>query len=323
MPETNEFDSLHEDSALEIEPDTTAQLDVDNSTIITDAANQSARVQPRPVNGPVASGANPLSHEIGLVSLGANQDSRYIGPSSGYFLARVMLTKPPRRDYELSKAEREAAFPSELIEALQGPAALPAAEMSKQLCDAYFEFIHPQYPALHQPTFNRMLSQVYEQDDIDPVAGFQVYMVMAIGATVLSGRLKARIPGESFCLAAMRYFHRLNIENSMQGLQCLILLLIFTIHSPAVRLNVWYLNYQCIASLIDLGLQRDITTQSGITTLEQEMRTRIFWIVFMLDRTIGTMMGRPVGFRDEACELRVSCSCCVETSTNIFSCPKD
>lgn len=98
----------------------------------------------------------------------------------------------------------------------------------------------------------------------------------------------------------------LNLENSLQGVQCLLLLLIFTIHSPYVRLNVWYLNYHCLAALLDLGLQRDIDTRSGISLLEQEMRARIFWVIFSFDRIIATMMGRPIGLRDEACELRVS-----------------
>ncbi|KAI9166511.1 Positive regulator of purine utilization [Paramyrothecium foliicola] len=305
LPDENEqSDSVPQDET-DGGQDSSLQLDATHSPItITGATPQQPRGSVRPGTGPAAYGTNPLSHEIGLVSLATNQDPRYIGPSSGYFLARVMLTRSLQHDWDSSKADRETAFPSELVEAIQGPAVLPSRSMSSQLCNAYFDFIHAQYPALHQPTFMSFLEQVYANDD-DPVAGFQVYMVMAIGATVLSGRLKARIPGESFCLAAMRYFHRVNIENSLQGLQCLILLLIFTIHNPAVRLNVWYLNYQCIAALIDLGLQRDLTAHSGISTLEQELRTRIFWVIFTLDRTIATMMGRPVGFRDEACELRL------------------
>ena len=253
-----------------------------------------------------AGGANVLSHEVGLVSLGTSLDPRYIGPSSAYFLARVMLSMPPRQDAAAALPSREATFSEDLVEAVQGPLPLPRKEMAKQLCDAYFESIHPLYPALHEPTFLNMLNKLYGTEDPDPVSAFQVYMVLAIGSMVLSGRLRTRLPGESYCLSAMQFFHRLNIENSLQGLQCLILLTIFTIHSPCVRLNIWYLNYQCIAALLDLGLQRDITTRAEISVLEQEMRTRMFWVVFSLDRTVATMMGRPIGLRDEACELRVS-----------------
>jgi hypothetical protein len=30
------------------------------------------------------------------------------------------------------------------------------------------------------------------------------------------------------------------------------------------------------------------------------------WTVYSLDRALATIMGRPIGLRDEACELRVS-----------------
>lgn len=241
---------------------------------------------------------NP-SHEIGLLSLGINQEARYIGPSSGYFLARVMLTKRP-----MLSTSKEATLPSELVEAVQGELPLPPRALAKRLCDAYFDVLHPQYPILHEPTITNVVDQMYV-GQVAPASEFQVYMVFALGAVAL-GSQGLRIPGESYCLSAMKQFEQINIENSVQGLQCLLLLLLFSIHSPSVRLNAWYLNYQCIAAVLDLGLQRDITTASGISLLEQEMRTRIFWVVMMLDRTICTMMGRPIGIRDEACELRVS-----------------
>ncbi|KAG9185942.1 hypothetical protein G6011_02498 [Alternaria panax] len=71
-----------------------------------------------------------------------------------------------------------------------------------------------------------------------------------------------------------------------------------------MQLNVWNLNYQCLAAIIDLSLQKHVTISAGISQLEQDMRTRIFWTVFTIDRTIASMMGRPIGLRDEACELR-------------------
>ncbi|KAI5465333.1 fungal-specific transcription factor domain-containing protein [Mariannaea sp. PMI_226] len=256
--------------------------------------------------GPLSGDAGALTHEIGLVSLVSNQDARYIGPSSGYFLARVMLDSSRLDDaVGRPRPNHNAPFPTQLVEAVQAPLPLPPRDMANQLCSAYFDVIHLQYPILHEPTFFKMLEQAYSQEEMDPVVGFQVFMVLALGATALSARLSARIPGEPYCLSALKYYTSLNLENSIQGVQCLLLLLLFTIHNPYVRLNVWYLNYHCLAALLDLGLQRDINIRSGISLLEQEMRTRIFWVIFTFDRIIATMMGRPIGLRDEACELRM------------------
>ena len=194
------------------------------------------------------------------------------------------------------------------MNAVQGSLPLPSEAQALELCNTYFEVVQAQYPILHRPTFFQNLHHLYESNTpSDPYVAFQSYMVLAIGSTIMSRRVKYRLPGESYCLSALQYYNQLNVENSLPGLQCLLMLLIFTMHSPCMRLNVWYLNYQCIAAALDLGLQREITTMAGITLLEQEMRTRIFWVVFTLDRTIATMMGRPIGLRDEACELRVCC----------------
>ncbi|KAF4342331.1 positive regulator of purine utilization [Fusarium beomiforme] len=306
-------------------PDTTQR----SSDVVRDSGGEISTIQPvnipenqiengsetrpetQPGNQPVRSasaseptGASAMTHEIGLVSLATTQDPRYIGPSSGYFLARVLLDSASKADDSLSRANRNAPFPIKLVEALQGPLSLPPKDTAIQLCEAYFSAINLQYPILHQHTFYDILDIAY-QGDQDPVVNFQVFMVLAIGSAILSARTRARIPAESYCLSALKYLDDLNVENSLKGVQCLLLLLIFTIHSPCVRLNVWYLNYHCIAALLDLGLQRNISVGSGIDLLTQEIRARIFWVIYSFDRIIATMMGRPIGIRDEGCELRM------------------
>ena len=252
-----------------------------------------------------------LSHEIGLVALKASQHPRYLGPSSGYFLARVMLaTKRPDEAGWRSKfgAGTEKSMPVDLVEALQGPLPFPPAAQARFLCEQYFEIVHPQFPMLHAATFRDRLPHVLENPDMDDQDTFQVFMVLALGAMVASNQRRVHLPAESYCLSALRLLERIHAEKSVKGLQCLLLLFVFTIHSSSMRLSVWHLNYQCIAAVIDLGLQRNITTvtNSDMTGLEQEMRTRILWVVLMLDRRVATMMGRPIGLRDEACDLRVS-----------------
>lgn len=213
------------------------------------------------------------------------------------------MTDPARDEVQNRKDDDVIA---ELIESSHGPLSLPKKQLAHRMCEAYFEFIHPQYPILHHATTITALDHMYENGTVPPIISFQVFMVLALGATALSMRSKARLPADSYCAAALQYFSQINIENSLQGLQCLLLLLIFALHCPSTRFNLWYLNYQCLAAVLDLGLQRNITVSSGISLLEQEMRTRVFWVCMLLDRTICTIMGRPIGLRDEACELRVS-----------------
>jgi hypothetical protein len=254
-----------------------------------------------------------LVHEIGLVSVSAGTDPKYIGPSSGYFFAKLVLAVAARQG-------QRSSMPMQLREHTTNrstfllpqdaqsvpPTPLPSSkEYAIRLSESYFNTTHLQYPFLHQTTHMKLIEKVYSQEEPAPVDAFQVNMVLAISATILSRRLKVTLSGEGFCANAMRYFDKIYIENSLRGLQSLLLLLIYTLTSPFMGLNVWYLNYQAISALLDLGLQRDIKSTKTMSILEQQIRRRTFWVIYTLDRTVATMMGRPIGLRDEACELGV------------------
>lgn len=268
----------------------------------------SAEYQARSTETPAIPSSAGLSHEVGLVSLGANRDPRYIGPSSGYVFCKLMLAASSRAGKMTRVVDNSTPYiaPSlrELVVEAQGPISI-TKDQAADLCRTYFDIIHVQYPFLHQPTFLCLLQQFFGDDAQNHIAGFQIYMVLAISATIMSRLYKLPLSGERYYTTAMTYFEKIQLESSTQGLQCILLLLIFAMHCPTIQLDIWFLNYQCIASVLDLGLQRAVTTSSGISRLDQEMRTRIFWVVYTLDRTIATMMGRPIGLRDEACDLRV------------------
>lgn len=267
-----------------------------------------AEYQARSVEAPAIPSSAGLSHEVGLVSLGANRDPRYIGPSSGYVFCKLMLAASSRAGKVTRAVDSSTPCiaPSlrELVVDAHGPISV-TKDQAVDLCRTYFDIIHVQYPFLHQPTFLCLLQQFFGHDTQNHIAGFQIYMVLAISATIMSRLYKIPLSGERYYMTAMLHFEKIQLESSTQGLQCILLLLIFAMHSPTIQLDIWVLNYQCIASVLDLGLQRAVTTSSGISRLDQEMRTRIFWVVYTLDRTIATMMGRPIGLRDEACDLRV------------------
>lgn len=253
-----------------------------------------------------------LSHQVGLVSLSAGGDPKYIGSSGGYFFTQLLgstkanhesrRTGSTEQSQGARRHERDIA-----IKAFQNiPIGLPATEaLTKQLSEAYFDTIHLQYPFLHKPSHERLIHETFNPDTQDEIATFQVTMVLSISALVLSRRSHVELPSAGWCAAAVKKFSSIHVENSMRGLQCLLLLMIYAMHSPSSHFNAWSVNYQCIAMVIDLGLQREPSRAISWSLLQREMRTRIFWVVYSLDRKLSTMMGRPIGLRDEACDLRV------------------
>lgn len=254
------------------------------------------------------------AHEIGLVSLSSGGEPRYIGPSSGYFLANLVFTNAGRRAGPPGEnttdthgnMNRPMSLSSEFF---NNPAQLPnRKEDALELTSKFFSSVYLVYPFLHEPSHLARLERLYGSTIHDPVDAFHVYMVLAVAASDISRRFRIPLPAEGYYTAATRHFESACSDGSIQGLQSLLLLMVYGLHNPSCDINVWSLNYQCLGALIDLGLQRDVRTSPTfpITFLEQEMRTRIFWVVYSFDRTLGTMMGRPIGLRDEACELRVS-----------------
>lgn len=251
------------------------------------------------------------AHEIGLVTLSSGGEARYIGPSSGYFLANLVFSSAGRRSRP--PGTRSVDEPISLsAELFNTPALLPSRkEDAIELSSKYFSTVHLLYPFLHEPSHMQRLERMYTEESAakpDPSDAFHVYMVLAIAASDLSRRFRLRLPAEGYYTAATQYFESTCAEGSLESLQSQLLLMVYALHNPSCGVNIWSLNYQCLGALIDLGLQRDIRTSSSfhVSFLEQEMRTRIFWVVYSFDRTLGTMMGRPIGVRDEACELRVS-----------------
>ncbi|KAL5336561.1 fungal-specific transcription factor domain-containing protein [Aspergillus crustosus] len=247
------------------------------------------------------------AHEIGLVSLSPGGDPRYIGPSSGYFFAKRILISAGCRSTPVASTATALDSTQLSLELLNTPAPLPTQKQSAvDLTTKYFRTVHLLYPFLHEQTHMELIDRVYASHEKDSLETFQVYMVLAIASLNLSRQCKVHLPVEGYYASAMKHVDYVCNHGSVASLQCLLLLMVYALYNPSCNINIWNLNYQCLASVIDLGLQRDVRASSNphISVFDQEMRTRIFWVVYTLDRTVCTMMGRPIGIRDEACELR-------------------
>ncbi|KAH8697394.1 fungal-specific transcription factor domain-containing protein [Talaromyces proteolyticus] len=285
-----------------------------NNTITTHSDETTGDIFPSHQNGLQMENAAEMpryrqmkqAHEIGLVSLSPGGEARYIGPSSGYFFADLVFSRAGRRSQARPKPRTAEKFPH-LVES---PVAnLPTREEDAiRISSNYFQTTHLAYPFLHEHSHMQNIHQIYEGSArAIPQVSFHVYMVLAIASSNLSRQHKIQFPADGYFNTAMKYFPELCAENSLKGVQCLLLLIVYALHNPSCHVNIWNLLYQCLASLIDLGLQRDIKALPSleVSLLEQEMRTRVFWVIYTLDRTLAILMGRPIGIRDEACELRL------------------
>lgn len=250
-----------------------------------------------------------IANEIGMIPLLAGVN-KYVGPSSGFSIAKLVLARADQASgYNLGASQPDETTAEARCRSMFmiSPSSIPASkEQAVQLSRIYFEQVHPRYPFLHQQSHFRSVDEVYrDASAAGSSINFQVTMVLAISATILSRRLRIPFSGEGLCATAMEYADEIDFQSSTEGVQCLLLISMFTLHSPFLGINPWYLNYQCLAAVLDLGLQQDLSVGQPSDLFEREMRTRVFWVVFSIDRIIATTLGRPVGLRDESCNLRV------------------
>lgn len=251
-----------------------------------------------------------ISEQIGLVSVAPGTDLRYVGPSSGLFFTRYVLAglaKQVRIEKPIADAsDQRADVPADLL--VVEPKDLPVDQrQARWLSQAYFDIVHPQYPFLHEPTHLETIQKIYDGVDVGPMQEFQAYLVLAIGATIHSRRAKLMLGAEGYYASAMSRMDTVAQSTSLGTAQCILLLEMYTLNNPTSGLNLWPLHYQSLAIMIELGLHRTFPVKVH-SVYEEQLRTRVFWCVYTIDRLLSTLMGRPLGLMDEQCDLRVSCT---------------
>ncbi|OOF93071.1 hypothetical protein ASPCADRAFT_33782, partial [Aspergillus carbonarius ITEM 5010] len=247
-----------------------------------------------------------ITDQIGLISITTGTDLRYLGPSSGLFFTKFVLAGLGKRLHVASNSTpggKADSFtvPSDLL--VPQPKELPSdPRHTRWLSQAYFDIVHLQFPILHEPSHWETVENIYADAEVTAVHEFQVLMVIAIGASILSRRTKVMLSAEGYFASAMKLVDGVMKTSSVGVAQCILLLQMYVLNNPTSGLSLWTLHHHGLALAIELGLHRNLPA-SHFTPLEREVRRRIFWCTYTIDRLLSTLMGRPMGVVDEQCDL--------------------
>ncbi|KAL4987428.1 fungal-specific transcription factor domain-containing protein [Aspergillus falconensis] len=258
----------------------------------------------------------PLAHEVGLISLSNTTDPKYLGPSSGVTFARLIYESAPQsqglplsfvrgqEQHFQSQISGHAAANQAALEASVAdvhPIPLPSPAECQQYADAFFDAT-PFYPFISQDVFYMLLTQVEAFNETSKwngcvsirLAAAQLLLILSLGAQYLETRLGANYGSRDLFLAGMSHCSHLNLPGSVEGVQVLLLMVLHSFYNPE-GLNAWYLLHTIIASCLDLGLQR-----RNNDLARQQVRSAVFWSAYSMDRSLTTILGRPLTLRDEA-----------------------
>ncbi|KAL6895202.1 DNA-binding domain-containing protein [Trichoderma longibrachiatum] len=252
-----------------------------------------------------------ITEQMSLVSISGGSDLRYLGPSSGLFFTKFVLAGLAHvADIETVNLrgstckDDDALLPGDLVD-LQAKDFPNDKRQTLFLTQIYFDSVHLQFPFLHEPSHHAIIDKLYNGETLDPLEEFHAFMVLAIGATIYGRRSRRHMLGEGYYASALQRLDIVFRTPSLVTCQCLLLLEMYTLHDPSSGLNIWTLHYHSLASCLELGLHRDVRSAHHFNPLQVELRTRIFWCTYSVNRQLCTIMGRPLGFFDEQCELRI------------------
>lgn len=105
---------------------------------------------------------------------------------------------------------------------------------------------------------------------------------------------------ESYHQAAMEHIDvAFASANRLEALQAMLVLCLFSIMRPTVP-GVWYTLSMALRLCIDLGLHIETATNKVTDGFDLDMRRRLFWCTYMLDRQICVYLGRPFGIPEDS-----------------------
>lgn len=181
----------------------------------------------------------------------------------------------------------------------------------RSLVKKYVQKILPIYPAVHEPTVWTQLEivlqalAVEDATTVPPSYEFLViYLILAISSTLGS----AKSADESRCMAfsaslfeeGMHHLTiRSHVPSDLAGLQVTLLILQYATINPRCA-NVWILSGAAMRSCLELGLHREPPNRSLIDPLTLDLRRRVFWCAYGMDRAVCSALQRPLSIPDPA-----------------------
>lgn len=220
--------------------------------------------------------------------------SSFLGTSSGYPLAKAVHAvigssqQQWRNDHEsTTPAAREAGMPDGVL--------------GRQLIEVYLSKVHPKHPFLSPWRILRLhevRASLRRHSEDRPLLtrlnSFTLCMVYTISARYhqLSQNEYSCNP-DAYYAAAMEDVECLFQHPALETLEGSLLLVLFQLRSSRPT-EIWSLLGLTMRHAISIGLHRKF---NGPRLLD-ERRKRIFWTIYMLERSIARTMGRPMSISD-------------------------
>ncbi|KAI1069505.1 hypothetical protein LB507_008571 [Fusarium sp. FIESC RH6] len=174
------------------------------------------------------------------------------------------------------------------------PCSLPSAAETQMLFEKYLSWAHIQNPFLLRRSIwalhHRLFSNPNTSGQVTNHDLFRAFMICAIGAVLpYRNRLHDRHP-EAYYNAALQYLGTEFLTRGLESVQDLLLICRFGIYHP-IGTSIWDVVRLCGRLCIELGLHSNPHIPNDL--LQTQLRRRIFWQFYLIDRYSSTTLDRP------------------------------
>ncbi|KAI8634675.1 fungal-specific transcription factor domain-containing protein [Xylariaceae sp. FL1651] len=284
---------------------------------VPQALDSSARTQPR---------NNALAEAVELLALGNIEAPAYVGASSGLNLALTLGEMVQATVWNKALPLGANGSRTGTVDSLEIPtgaraitrqemiarsAEPPSDEHGTALLNTYLNQPHTRYPfldeseiwALHAKRMTLNTAPMQQLTKSERLGLFKLYMVYAIGAMLIQLTEKhTATPPENYYMTALKHVFTARESKTTQNIEAMLLLVLYHVRSSSY--GIWYMIGLAMRTCIDLGLHTK-RYESNLDPYTIQMRRRLFWSVYALERTIAICLGRPLSIPDRQIDVEL------------------
>ena len=253
--------------------------------------------------------ANIMEATQYLKDLSLHAGGAFVGDETSNITVGQMFVSAAKTDFSTSRQDFSRPGHRPLARNILEPrnqrnslANLPS-ELAETLLNGFLKHISTRWLALYRPHVIRLHHKNKNATLVDPFEVSDLNLVYATGGRFLEtiGEAGSFHP-ERFYEAALQHFDYVLNNQDLKSAQTLLMHAVYCLRDPR-GLGAWTNAGLAIRTCISLGLHRKIPSPKA--TLAMEIRKRVFWSCYCLDRQISIMLGRPFAISDRDIDAEV------------------
>ncbi|KAJ5689709.1 hypothetical protein N7462_004101 [Penicillium macrosclerotiorum] len=281
-----------------------AQLAASLESNLPDPAREQGRMPRRADTTPDMSERH-LGGVIRFLTLshGVNEEPPYLGPSSGLSMAenvhQIVHRTVGTKLLPINDRSHESDMTISIGEATK---AVPPNDITgSQILNGYFNNMHVRLPFVNRTEILDLHATRHQAPGSTPEAQFgqfKLFMIYAIGAEICQmTETYDSTPPSAFLVTALQFDATLRESISVASIEAMLLMVLYNLRSTS-NSSVWYMIGLAMRTCVDFGFHRE-SRYRRLQPYEAELRRRLFWSVYIIERSTAWSLGRPFSIPEE------------------------